>query len=90
MIVQKDTKRTEKDFDYFAKLEDSEQLLKQSNIDIKQWKERTKKEGEAIETLLSDGHIDEKDSSSRKIIDQRIDISKETVRVIASCFSETA
>lgn len=84
LIVQKDTQRTVEDYDYFEKLKASEQLLKQSNTDIKQWRESTKKEGDAIETLLSDGHIDEEDSSSRKIIDQRIDVSKETVRVIAS------
>ncbi len=84
LIVLKDTQRTEEDYNYFRKLKDSEQLLKQSNTDIKQWKESTKKEGEAIETLLVGGHIDEKDSESRKIIDQRIDASKETVRLIAS------
>ena len=84
LIVLKDTQRTEKDYDYFAKLKESEDLLKQSNVDISQWKESTKKEGEAIEALLVGGHIDEKDSESRKIVDQRIDASKETVRVIAS------
>ena len=80
----KDTQRTEKDYDYFAKLKESEVLLKQSNVDITQWKESTKKEGEAIEALLVGGHIDEKDIESREIVDQRIDTSKETVRIIAS------